>query len=136
MRWRRCCRTRSALTCRSARAGPSAWAQHSALKQCTAQPCSSGRFYIASTAGSAVTCTQTRLHASQESHETKHRSYGVGQVNMMPSTMPPLVLVVATPKQARELQRRNDGQNGGQPVMWLHDNFSLHPLQTFHTLLL
>ena len=49
---------------------------------------------------------------------------GVGQVNMLPSTMPPLVLVVATAKQARELQRRNDGQNGGQLVMWLHDKFS------------
>lgn len=45
---------------------------------------------------------------------------GVRQVNMLPSTMPPMVLVVATPKQARELQRRNDGQNGGQRVMWLH----------------
>ena len=38
----------------------------------------------------------------------------VGQVNMLPSTMSPMVLVVATPKQARELQRRNDGQNGGK----------------------
>ena len=41
---------------------------------------------------------------------------GGRQVNMIPSTMPPLVLVVATPKQARELQRRNDGQNGGQRI--------------------
>ena len=43
---------------------------------------------------------------------------------MLPSTMPPMVLVVATPKQARELQRRNDGQNGGERIKWPHDNLT------------
>ncbi len=36
------------------------------------------------------------------------------QVNMLPGAMPPLVLVVAAPRLARELQRRNDGQNGAR----------------------
>ena len=45
------------------------------------------------------------------------------QVNMHPAAMPSLVLVVATPRLARELLRRNDGQNGVledvQPVVSL-----------------